>query len=45
MPLEIIDHRLSDASLPTIDLRPPGAIRDTAGPRATRPATQGDAPP
>jgi regulator of protease activity HflC (stomatin/prohibitin superfamily) len=43
-PLEIIDHRLSDASLPTIDLRPLGAIHDTAGPRATRPAAQGDAP-
>jgi regulator of protease activity HflC (stomatin/prohibitin superfamily) len=45
VPLEIIDHRLSDASLPTIDLRPLGAIRDSAGPRATRPATQGDASP
>jgi regulator of protease activity HflC (stomatin/prohibitin superfamily) len=30
VPLEIVDHRLSGASLPTIDLRPPGAI--TAGP-------------
>jgi regulator of protease activity HflC (stomatin/prohibitin superfamily) len=45
VPLEIIDHRLSDASLPTIDLRPLGAIRDSAGARPTRPATQGDAPP
>jgi regulator of protease activity HflC (stomatin/prohibitin superfamily) len=25
VPLEIVDHRLSGASLPTIDLRPPGA--------------------
>ncbi|HEY1413055.1 MAG TPA: hypothetical protein VGF36_12995, partial [Rhodopila sp.] len=28
VPLEIIDHRLSGASLPTIDLRPPGMLRD-----------------
>ena len=28
VPLEIVDHRLSGASLPTIDLRPPGAAAD-----------------
>jgi regulator of protease activity HflC (stomatin/prohibitin superfamily) len=28
VPVEIVDHRLSGASLPTIDLRPPGAARD-----------------
>ncbi|HEX3575815.1 MAG TPA: SPFH domain-containing protein [Rhodopila sp.] len=28
-PLEIIDHRLTGASLPTIDLRPPGMLRDS----------------
>ncbi len=32
VPLEIVDDRLSGASLPTIDLRPPGAATD--GPRA-----------
>jgi regulator of protease activity HflC (stomatin/prohibitin superfamily) len=31
-PLEIVDHRLSGASLPTIDLRPPGLTAD--GPEA-----------
>jgi len=29
VPLEIVDHRLSGASLPTIDLRPPSAAADT----------------
>jgi regulator of protease activity HflC (stomatin/prohibitin superfamily) len=28
VPVEIVDHRLTGASLPTIDLRPPGAARD-----------------
>jgi regulator of protease activity HflC (stomatin/prohibitin superfamily) len=28
VPLEIVDHRLTGASLPTIDLRSPGAVRD-----------------
>jgi regulator of protease activity HflC (stomatin/prohibitin superfamily) len=28
IPLEIVDHRLSGASLPTIDLRPPGMLQD-----------------
>ncbi len=28
VPLEIVDHRLTGASLPTIDLRPPGMIQD-----------------
>ena len=28
VPLEIVDHRLSGAGLPTIDLRPPGMVRD-----------------
>jgi regulator of protease activity HflC (stomatin/prohibitin superfamily) len=28
VPLEIVDHRLSGASLPTIDLRPPGLAAD-----------------
>lgn len=28
VPLEVVDHRLSGASLPTIDLRPPGAAAD-----------------
>ncbi len=32
VPLEIVDHRLSGDSLPTIDLRPPGAAAD--GPEA-----------
>jgi regulator of protease activity HflC (stomatin/prohibitin superfamily) len=32
VPLEIVDHRLGGASLPTIDLRPPGAVAD--GPEA-----------
>jgi regulator of protease activity HflC (stomatin/prohibitin superfamily) len=32
VPLEIVDHRLNGASLPTIDLRPPGAVAD--GPEA-----------
>jgi regulator of protease activity HflC (stomatin/prohibitin superfamily) len=41
--LEIIDHRLSDASLPTIDLRPPGMIRDGAEPRSTPATAQEDA--
>ncbi|HLB97822.1 MAG TPA: SPFH domain-containing protein, partial [Acetobacteraceae bacterium] len=30
VPLEIVDHRLTDASLPTIDLRPP-SVRDDLG--------------
>jgi regulator of protease activity HflC (stomatin/prohibitin superfamily) len=30
VPLEIVDHRLSDTSLPTIDLRPP-SVRDDLG--------------
>lgn len=30
VPLEIVDHRLSGANLPTIDLRPPGMARDGA---------------
>jgi regulator of protease activity HflC (stomatin/prohibitin superfamily) len=36
VPLEIIDHRLTGASLPTIDLRPPGLPRDTTDIRPTR---------
>jgi regulator of protease activity HflC (stomatin/prohibitin superfamily) len=28
IPLEIVDHRLGGPSLPTIDLRPPGTVRD-----------------
>jgi regulator of protease activity HflC (stomatin/prohibitin superfamily) len=28
VPLEIVDHRLTGSSLPTIDLRPPGMIQD-----------------
>jgi regulator of protease activity HflC (stomatin/prohibitin superfamily) len=28
VPLEIVDHRLTGASLPTIDLRPPGMMQD-----------------
>jgi regulator of protease activity HflC (stomatin/prohibitin superfamily) len=28
VPLEIVDHRLTGANLPTIDLRPPGMVRD-----------------
>ena len=31
IPLEIVDHRLSGPSLPTIDLRPPGAPSDGLG--------------
>jgi regulator of protease activity HflC (stomatin/prohibitin superfamily) len=28
VPLQVVDHRLTGASLPTIDLRPPGTARD-----------------
>jgi regulator of protease activity HflC (stomatin/prohibitin superfamily) len=38
VPLEIVDHRLTGASLPTIDLRPPGSVRD--GLEAQRGKTQ-----
>jgi regulator of protease activity HflC (stomatin/prohibitin superfamily)/uncharacterized membrane protein YtjA (UPF0391 family) len=34
IPLEIVDHRLTGASLPTIDLRPPGMVQD--GPEGRR---------
>lgn len=38
VPLEIVDHRLNGANLPTIDLRPPGMIHDV-------PRTQGEKTP
>ncbi len=41
VPLEIIDHRLSDASLPTIDLRSPGMPRDSVGSRSVHATGQG----
>jgi regulator of protease activity HflC (stomatin/prohibitin superfamily) len=31
VPLEIVDHRLNGTGLPTIDLRPPGMVRDATG--------------
>jgi regulator of protease activity HflC (stomatin/prohibitin superfamily) len=36
VPLQIVDHRLTGASLPTIDLRPPGAARDGTEARPTQ---------
>ncbi len=45
VPLQIIDHRLTDAASPTIDLRPPGAVHDGADTRAARGAARGDQTP
>jgi len=41
VPLEIVDHRLSGASLPTIDLRPPSVATDAP---ATFPYQRGGRP-
>jgi regulator of protease activity HflC (stomatin/prohibitin superfamily) len=42
VPLEIVDHRLTGASLPTIDLRPPGTVWGGAETRSNRNGTAGD---
>jgi regulator of protease activity HflC (stomatin/prohibitin superfamily) len=44
VPLEIIDHRLTGANLPTIDLRPPGMVRDGSDGRPVRGDQEDKAP-